>query len=107
MEVWLDMDGIMERTALASKERDDRICHWNEILTENHRWQDVFEKEYHDLSVFIAKRSKAMDQPITSAVDDVVSMLSSVVGDGHRYMGKSTAAIGSSTDLSEDGKQLE
>ena len=82
------MDRIMERAAMASKERDDRIRHRNEILTENHRRKDVFEKDYRDLSVFIAKRSKAMDQSITNAADDVVSMLSSVVGDGHRYNGQ-------------------
>lgn len=108
MEVRSDMDRIMERAAVASEERDDRIRQRNEILAENHRRQGVFEKEYRDLSVFIAKQSKAMEESITSAADNVISMLSSAVGDGHRHNGQtSTATTGKGTDLSEDRKQLE
>jgi len=109
VEIRCDMDRIMERAAVASEERDERIRQRNEILAENHRRQDVFDKEYRDLSDFIARQSKAMEESIASAADNVVSMLSSAAGDGHyHYNGQTnTAATGKGADSSEDRKQLE
>ena len=101
VEIQSYMDGIMKRAAVASDERDRLINQRNEILAENNLRQAAFEKKYDELASFIAKQSKALEESIATAADNVVSMLNSA--DGHR--GPIVAA--SKVDMSDDRKQLE
>jgi chromosome segregation ATPase len=98
LEIQSEMDTIMKRAAVASDERERLIDQRNVILAENNARQAAFDREYHDLAVFIAKQSKALEESIASAADNVVSMLSAADA-------SSSAANG--VDSSDDRKQLE
>ena len=101
VEVQTYMDSIMKRAAVASDERDRLINQRNEILAENNLRQVAFEKQYDELTSFIAKQTKALEESIAHAADNVVSMLNSA--EDHR--GPTVAS--SNVDLSDDRKQLE
>lgn len=90
IEVQSDMDSIMERAAIAADERERCINQRNEILAENNARQAAFEKEYNELVAFTAKQSKALEESIASAADNVVSMLSAAEG----QQGSASAASG-------------
>jgi hypothetical protein len=100
IEVQADMDDIMKRAAVASDEREKLIDQRNQILAENHRRQAIFEKEYNELCVVIAKQAKSLEESISNAADNVISMLSAA--NGHH----GTNAVANRNSL-DDNNQLE
>ena len=100
MAVKDDVDEIMMRAAAVAAERERLIERRNEVLHQDHEQQTIFEKEYNELCLFIAKQTKSLEESIAKAADSVTSQLSIVDG-GQGLNSKSVS------DAVDDIKHLE
>ena len=102
IEIKQEMDEIMKRAAAATDERERLIERRNQILQDNREKQSIFEKEYHELNVFIAAQAKSLEESIAKAADTVATKLN--VADGGQGS-KNSASSGN--DYFEEIKCLE
>jgi chromosome segregation ATPase len=100
MKVKDDVDEIMTRAAAVAAERERLIERRNQVLQQDHEQQIIFEKEYNELCLFIAKQAKSLEESIAKAADSVTSQLSTVEG-GQGLNSKSVS------DSMDDIKHLE
>jgi len=66
------MDEILRSASAAVVDRDLAIGKISQITEENQKEQEEFEKEYEDLSYYIAEQNSLLEQSITSAASAVV-----------------------------------
>ena len=90
MAVKDDVDEIMMRAAAVAAERERLIERRNEVLHQDHEQQTIFEKEYNELCLFIAKQTKSLEESIAKAASSVTSQLS-IVDEGQGLNSKSVS----------------
>ena len=100
IEIKEDVDEIMKRAAAVANERERLIERRNQVLHQDYEKQVIFEKEYNELSAFIAEQAKSLEESIAKAADSVTAQLNVVEGD----LGSSGKVA---TDSVDDVKQLE
>ena len=100
IEVKDNVDEIMKRAAAVAAERERIIERRNQVLQQDREQQTIFEKEYNELCLLIAKQAKSLEESIAKAADSVTSQLSIVDG-GHGLNSKSVS------DSVDDIKHLE
>ncbi|KAL3769117.1 hypothetical protein ACHAW5_008936 [Stephanodiscus triporus] len=100
VEVKGDVDEIMKRAAAVAAERERLIERRSQVLQQDNEKQTIFEKEYNELCLFIAKQAKSLEESIAKAADSVTTQLSIVDG-GQGWSSKSVS------DSVDDIKHLE
>jgi len=94
-----NVDEIMKRSAAVATERERLQERRNQIIEQDNEKQAAFEKDYRELSVYIADQAKKLEQSISQAASNVVTQL-----------GKVNSGIGASNtviDSKEDIKHLQ
>lgn len=96
-----DVDEIMKRSACVAQEKDRLLERRTHILLKDSQKQATFEKEYNELCTFIANQSKALEDSIASAANNVVVQLNAAsCGQGQSNKTKPP-------DSADDVKKLE
>ena len=97
-EIQDNVDEIMKRSAAVATERERLQERRNQIIERDNEKQAVFEKEYRELSVYIADQAKKLEQSISQAASNVTTQLANV---------NSIGASNTTSDSKEDMKHLQ
>ena len=99
-EIQNNVDEIMKRSAAVATERERLHERRNQNIERDDEKQAAFEKEYRELSIYIADQAKKLEQSISKAATTVVTQLANVnSGTG--------ASNTTATDSKEDIKHLQ
>lgn len=94
-----NVDEIMKRSAAVATERERLHERRNLKIDQDNEKQAMFEKEYRELSVYIADQAKKLEQSISQAANNVTTQLANV--------NSGIGASNTSVDSKEDVKHLQ
>lgn len=98
-EIQDNVDEIMKRSAAVATERERLHERRNLKIDQDNEKQAMFEKEYRELSVYIADQAKKLEQSISQAANNVTTQLANV--------NSGIGASNTSVDSKEDVKPLQ
>ena len=98
-EIQDNVDEIMKRSAAVATERERLQERRNQIIDQDNEKQAAFEKEYRELSVYIADQAKKLERSIAEAATNVTTQLANV--------NSGIGASNTTADSKEDMKHLQ